>query len=127
MITQNRFWPFFGILAGFLGVPKTIYFGCLCLYFDNFFARKTVGSRESLCDSLLVRRPPGGFRPINCHSSLSLSLSLSFSVSLSVFVRQFFSKTVHWNFLIFYNLVKHRGQKCSKRIFEKILISSNPL
>ena len=32
----------------FLGVPRTIYFGCLSLYFDNFLARKTVGSRETL-------------------------------------------------------------------------------
>ena len=44
LITQNRFWPFFGILSGFLGIPRTIYFSCLSLYFNNFFTRNTVGS-----------------------------------------------------------------------------------
>ena len=53
LITQKRFWPFFGILSGFLGVHRTIYFGGLSLYFDNFFARKTVGSRETSRDGLL--------------------------------------------------------------------------
>ena len=45
MITQ-RFWQFFGVFSGFLGAPKTTYFGGLSLYFENFFARKTVGSWE---------------------------------------------------------------------------------
>ena len=54
LITQNRFWPFFVILSGFLGVPRTIYFGYLSLYFDYFFARKTVGSRETPRDGLLL-------------------------------------------------------------------------
>ena len=40
LITQNRFWPFFGIFSGFLGVPRTIYFSGLSLYLDYFFARK---------------------------------------------------------------------------------------
>ena len=31
LITQNRFWPFCGGLSGFLGVPRTIYFGCFCI------------------------------------------------------------------------------------------------
>ena len=52
LITQNRFWPSFGILSGFLGGPQNYYFGCLSLYFDNFFARKTVGSRENPRDGL---------------------------------------------------------------------------
>ena len=47
LITQNRFWPFFGMLSGFLGVPRTIYFDGLSLYFDNLFEGKTVGSRET--------------------------------------------------------------------------------
>ena len=57
------FWPkmpknggfshFYRNLFWLLGVPRTIYFGCLSLYFDNFFARKTVGSRETQRDGLL--------------------------------------------------------------------------
>ena len=33
LITQNRFWPFFGILSGFLGIPRTIYFGLIWMPF----------------------------------------------------------------------------------------------
>ena len=54
LITQKRFWPFFLVFSGFLGDPSTIYFGGLSLYFDNFFARKTVGSRETPQDGLLI-------------------------------------------------------------------------
>ena len=39
-ITQNRFWPFLGVLSGFLGGPRTIYFGGLSLYFDNSLREK---------------------------------------------------------------------------------------
>ena len=53
LITQKRFWPFFGVLSGFLGFPGTISFGSLSLDFDNFFGRKTVGSRETPRDGLL--------------------------------------------------------------------------
>ena len=40
LITQNRFWQFFGVLSGFLGVPRTIYFGGLSLYFDDSLGEK---------------------------------------------------------------------------------------
>ena len=41
-------------MSGFLGVPRTIYFGGLSLYFENFLARKTVGSRETPRDGLFT-------------------------------------------------------------------------
>ena len=53
LITQKRFWPFFGVLPGFLRFPRTSY-GGLSLYFDNFLGRKTVGSRETPRDSLFI-------------------------------------------------------------------------
>ena len=37
----------FCCLVCLLGVPRTIYIGGLSLYFDNFFASKMVGSRET--------------------------------------------------------------------------------
>ena len=40
LINQNRFWPFLGVLSGFLGVPQTIYFGGLSLYFENSLREK---------------------------------------------------------------------------------------
>ena len=48
LITQKRFWCLFWLL----GDPRTTYFGCLSLYFDNFFARKMVGSRETPRDGV---------------------------------------------------------------------------
>ena len=35
LTTQNEFWPFLGVLSGFIGVPRTLNFGGLSLYFDN--------------------------------------------------------------------------------------------
>ena len=43
LITQIRFWQFLVVLSGFLGFPRTMSFGGLSLYFDNFFGRKKVG------------------------------------------------------------------------------------
>ena len=40
----------------FCGSSRTLHFGGLSLYFDNFLVRKTVGSRETPRDGLLVRR-----------------------------------------------------------------------
>ena len=40
LITQNQFSPFLGILSRFLGVPRTLNFGGLNLYFDNSLREK---------------------------------------------------------------------------------------
>ena len=42
------------ILGPFLALkgPRTLHFGGLSLYFENFLARKTVGSRETLREGL---------------------------------------------------------------------------
>ena len=42
-----------GLFFRFLGVPNSTFFG-LSLYFDNLFARKTVGSRETPRDGLFL-------------------------------------------------------------------------
>ena len=36
LITQNQFWPFLGVLSGFVGVHQN--FGDLNLYFENSFS-----------------------------------------------------------------------------------------
>ena len=48
------------------------------LWFDNFY---NFDNFLNIILQFLVRRPPGGFGPINCHSSLSLSVSLSLCLS----------------------------------------------
>ena len=46
LITQKQFWPFFGVFSGFLGVPQTLNFGGLSLYFDNSLRKNGQKSRD---------------------------------------------------------------------------------
>ena len=117
LIAQNRFWPFFGILSGLLGVPRTIYFGCLSLYFDNFFARKTVGSRETPRDGLFsfksfilnlnhIRRTIATQACWSLDQLVVETLGLAFfrpSVCSSVRASRFFSETAHYFFMKLYS------------------------
>ena len=62
LITQNQFWPFLGVLSGFLGVPRTLNFGGLSLYFDNSLREKrseVERPRETACLTYpLISSPP---------------------------------------------------------------------
>ena len=48
---------FIGPFQAFYEFPELLYFGGLNLYFDNFFVRKTVESRETLRDDFFLLHP----------------------------------------------------------------------
>ena len=53
LLCENSLLPLFRLFMS----PLTSIFGGLNLYFDNFFVRKTVGSRETLRDELFFATP----------------------------------------------------------------------
>ena len=88
LITQNWLWPFFGILSGFLGVLRSLYFGCLSLYFDNFFARKMVRSRETqtACSFIPYGNIAKSVHYFSVRKNLEFSLRPSVRVSATRFL-----------------------------------------
>ena len=84
-------------LFSFLGVPQTLHFGGLILYFDNFFVRKTVGSRETPQGGLLVRR-------MLINKNLEFSPRPSVCSSVRPFVRPFIRKYLEIRSLLFLKL-----------------------
>ena len=80
LITQKRFWPFFGVFSGFLGSPRTLYFrrlsllsisDCTLEYLDvcKFMFLNEPVERGLFCLSAISRLRPKDSRP-SVHASV---------------------------------------------------------